>query len=44
MRLGSGVIARLTRRRESLSFLEEAHAQFEEEMAALSGAIPACSL
>jgi len=44
MRLGSRVIGRLTRRRESLSFLGEAHARFEEEMATLSYAMPATSL
>ena len=41
MGLGTRVIARLTRRRASLSFLSEAHAQFETEMASLSHATPA---
>lgn len=44
MRLGSRVIVRLTRRRQALSFLQEAHARFERETAALSEARPAFSL
>lgn len=41
MRMGSRVIAHLTRVRPSLSFLRAAHAQFEQEMMALSSMIPA---
>lgn len=44
MRLGSRMIARLTRGREALSFLLEAHGRFEREMMALSKAAPALSL
>lgn len=41
MRMGARVIARLTGRRASLSFLADAHARFEQEMTVLSNAIPA---
>lgn len=44
MRLGSRTIERLSRRREALSFLIEAHGRFEREMAALSKAVPAVGL
>lgn len=44
MRLGSGVIARLTRGRAALAFLLEAQQRFEREMKALSEARPAFSL